>query len=105
MKYENRATLISVQGYNASSCSRVFLNRWIEHLCKVPASERPTGYGQTSCYRAYLDFKDDRVFQFGDVPPEFLSPQGFGKGILWGANKGAKSETLKVYQKHFRENL
>lgn len=103
VKYENRATLISVQGYGGNQNSIDFLDRWISHLCKVPASERPTGYGQTSCYRAYLDFKN--FMSFGDVPPEFLSPQGYGNGILWGANKGAKSDTLKVYQKHFRENI
>ena len=99
VKYENRATLISVQGYNGSTKSRVFLNRWIEHLCKVPPHKRPTGFGQTSCYRAYLDLQDKMTF--GDVPPEFLSPQGHGKGILWGANKGNKEDVLREYQNDY----
>jgi ACT domain-containing protein len=103
VKYENRATLISVQGYNASSKSKSFLDTWIDKLCKVPPHKRQTGFGQTSCYQAYCIWKDK--MSFGDVPPEFLSPQGFGKGILWGANKGFKKDTLKTYRKHLKENL
>ena len=101
VRYENRATLISVQGYGTPK-GLTFLERWLEHLCKVPAIERPTGFGQTSCYRAYLDYKD--VMSFGDVPPSFLSPQGNAGGILWGANQGAKKDTLRKYQNDFKKN-
>jgi hypothetical protein len=101
VKYENRATLISVQGYNGSQNSKDFLNTWIDHLCNVPPHERPTGFGQASCYYAYLDWKDKMTF--GDVPPEFLSPQGHGKGILWGANKGYKKDTLREYQNDYKK--
>jgi hypothetical protein len=101
VRYENRATLISVQGYNGSENSRKFLDRWIYHLCKVPAHKRETGFGQTSCYYAYLDLKDE--VKFGDVPPSFLSPQGHGQGILWGANKGAKQDTLREYQNDLKK--
>lgn len=99
VRYENRATLISVQGYNGSENSKKFLDRWIEHLCNIPPHDRVTGFGQTSCYRAYLDYKDH--MSFGDVPPNFLSPQGHGRGILWGANKGNKEDTLKEYQNEY----
>lgn len=102
VKYENRATLISVQGYNGLE-ARHFLNRWIELLEEVPPAQRPTGFGQTTCYRAYLEFQD-RPFTWGQVGPEFLAPQGFNEAILWGGNKGNKGDTLKVYQKHFKEN-
>jgi hypothetical protein len=101
VRYENRATLISVQGYNASPGSFSFLNTWIDILCDVPPRKREAGFGQTSCYRAYLKWKDK--LSFGDVPPAFLSPQGSGKGILWGANKGAKKDTLKKYEKHLNK--
>ncbi len=100
VKNENRATLISVQGYNGSSKSKEFLQTWIEHLCKVPPHERITGFGQTSCYYAYLDWKDK--MSFGDVPQSFLSPTGKGQGILWGANKGNKEDTLRRYQDDFK---
>ena len=103
VKYENRATLISVQGYDGSNESILFLYDWIKTLCSVPAHKRPTGFGQTSCYRTYLMYKD--TLKFGDVPPSFLSPQGNGNGILWGANKGAKKDTLKMYRKHLKEIL
>lgn len=103
VKYENRATLISVQGYNGENNSRVFLRDWIDALCEVGPAKRPTGFGQTSCYRTYLRHKG--YMKFGDVPPEFLSPQGFAGGILWGANKGAKKDTLEIYQKHLKEKL
>jgi hypothetical protein len=57
VKYENRATLISVQGYKGNDKSITFLKDWIDILCKVPPAKRPTGFGQTSCYRAYLKHK------------------------------------------------
>jgi hypothetical protein len=101
VKYENRATLISVQGYNGSDNSKMFLDVWIKHLCKVPPHKRQAGFGQTSCYYAYLDLKDK--ITFGDVPQEFLSPGGYGNGILWGGNKGDKNKTLKSYQEDLRK--
>lgn len=100
VKYENRATLISVQGYNGSDNSVKFLKTWIDHLTNVPPHKRPAGFGQTACYRAYLDWKD--IMSFGDIPPEFLSPQGHGKGILWGANKGNKEDVLKEYKNEYK---
>lgn len=103
VKYENRATLISVQGYRGLE-AREFLKRWIELLDEVPPAKRPTGFGQTTCYRAYLEFQDRKPFTWGQIGPEFLSPQGFGNGILWGGNKGNKGDTLKLYRKHFKEN-
>ena len=103
IKHENRATLISVQGYNGAR-SIDFLRKWLDHLLSVKPHSRPTGFGQSTCYRAYLDFQDDKHHSWGDVPPEFLSPQGYGKGILWGANKGTKKDTLMKYKKHFKEN-
>lgn len=102
VKYENRATLISVQGYNGSPKSKAFLQTWIKHLCKVPPHERLTGFGQTSCYYAYLEWKDK--MSFGDVPSSFLSPSGNGPGILWGANKGHKEDTLRKYKDDYRKN-
>ena len=100
VKYENRATLISVQGYNGLE-GLGFLKRWIDLLEEVPPADRPTGFGQTTCYRAYLEFYENNIWKdkFGDIGPE-----GFSGGILWGANKGEKKETLKVYRKHFKEN-
>ena len=79
--------------------SKAFLKTWLNHLCKVPPHERPVGYGQTSCYYAYLDWKEK--MSFGDIPQEFLTPSGYGKGILWGGNKGDKNKTLEKYEKDF----
>jgi DNA-binding XRE family transcriptional regulator len=103
IKYENRATLISVQGYKGLEAIE-FLNKWIELLDEVNPADRVTGFGQTTCYRAYLQFQDRPSFKWGQVGPEFLAPQGFSDAILWGGNKGHKGDTLKIYQKHFKEN-
>jgi len=103
VKYENRATLISVQGYRGLEAME-FLKNWIDIIDEVPPAKRPTGFGQTACYRAYLKLKDKNNFSFGDIGPEFLAPQGFNNAILWGGNKGEKGKTLKVYLKHFKEN-
>lgn len=104
VKFENRTTLISVQGYNINDKTKKFLDRWIHHLVKVPAHKRPLGYGQTSCYYAYLDLKDQ--LKWGDVPGPFLAPGGNAKNvILWGANKGSKKENLERYKEDFRRRV
>lgn len=102
VKRENRATLISVQGYNGSSKSKLFLQTWLNHLCSVQPQERPLGFGQTSCYYAYLDLKNK--MSFGDIPESFLSSGGYGHGILWGANKGKKKNTLKKYEEDYEKS-
>jgi hypothetical protein len=42
--------------------------------------------------------------KFGNINQSFLSPQGNGPGILWGANKGAKKDVLKIYQDHLEKS-
>jgi hypothetical protein len=101
LRFENKATLISVQGYTVNEKSKKFLDKWIEHLVKVPPPNRPKGFGQTSCYYAYLDMKNE--LSWGDISGRgFLSSIGGSDGvILWGANKGPKSGTLKRYKQNF----
>jgi hypothetical protein len=101
---ENKATLISVQGYNVNDKSKKFLDRWMEHLVKVAPSNRPKGFGQTTCYYAYKDFIDE--LKWGNIGAPFLSPAGGSpNNILWGANKGSKSDTLKKYREDFQRRL
>jgi hypothetical protein len=105
VKRVNRATLNSVQGYNVNDKTKKFLDVWIKHIVKVKPSNRPKGFGQTSCYYAYLDMKDQ--LSWGDTAgTNFLNSVGGNRGsILWGANRGSKSETLKKYKQDFKRRL
>jgi hypothetical protein len=103
IKFENKAILISVQGYTVNEKSAKFLDKWIKHLTKVKAPNRLKGFGQTSCYYAYLDMKNE--LSWGDISGRgFLASVGGNKNvILWGANKGPKSGTLGRYKEIFQK--
>lgn len=101
----NRKTMIGIQGYNISNNDVInFLNRWHHHLTKISPNKWPLGYGQTSCYYAYLDYKDK--LNWYSVPKRFISPQQDDSDIIWSANTNeGKTENLKIFYKDFMTKL
>lgn len=94
----NRATLIYIQGYTVNKKSLDFIQTWIKHIDKIEPSKRPKGYGQTTCYYAYLDMnKKYKDFKWGQIEGNLMS-------FYKSANKGSKSNNLRNFRKHF-ENL
>lgn len=86
-----------IQGYNINEKSLKFLDRWMFYIDRVSPKYRPRGFGQITCYEAFLELKDQ--LRWGIIPPDTYSLSGQGNHcILWGANKGSKTENLKRFR-------
>ena len=98
----NRKTLISVQGYRICKKSVYFLKRWIKYVEDIPPHKRRMGYGQTSCYYAYKDVKND--VKWGSVESRFCSPRMLETDVIWSGNttKG-KVRNLQLCRKDFNK--
>jgi len=98
----NRKTMIGVQGYRVNDKSIAFMKKWINYIDNVAPHLRPLGYGQTSCYYAYNDFKNK--VKWGSVPLKYLAPQMRDTDTIWSANttKG-KTENLRICYLDFEE--
>lgn len=98
----NRKTMIGIQGYRICPKTIAFMERWIKYIDDVKPHARPLGYGQTSCYYAYRDFKDK--VKWGSVPRRFIAPQMKPTDVIWSANtiKG-KTENLRLCYADFEE--
>lgn len=49
-----------------------FIKGWGEELDKIPLKDKPFAYGQTSCYRVYKRFLENRNINFGEIPENFI---------------------------------
>jgi len=91
---ENRATLIYFQGYTVNDRSKKFMERWIHYIDNKEPKKRNKGFGQSTCYWAYLDMKKDKNFKTGDT-------KQYQK---WGnANKGSKNSSYNKFRKSFEQ--
>jgi hypothetical protein len=89
-----------IQGYTVNDRSRKFMDTWIKHIESMKAPDRPKGWGQITCWRAYEEMKDELIC--GSVPEKSHSLTGVGKDkIIWGANKGSKTENLARFKQDF----
>lgn len=96
----NRKTMIGVQGYKINQKSIDFLDRWIYYIDDVKPADRHKGYGQTSCYYAYCDVKNN--CEWGNVPSKFISPRMKADDVVWSANtKKGKTKNLELFKKDF----
>lgn len=92
---ENKAIKNGVMGFTVNNKSKEFMKKWVEHIDKVPPLERHKGFGQTSCYYAYLDMTNDKNFKVGELY-DFKN---------WkDANQGNKDKSLIKYREIF-ENV
>ena len=90
-----------IQGYNIGEKALHFLDRWMFYIDRVSPKYRPRGFGQITCYEAFLELKDE--LRWGIVPPKTYSLSGQGNCILWGANKGPKHENLARFRQDFNK--
>lgn len=96
----NRKTMIGIQGYRLCKNTLRFMERWIKYIDDVKPKDRPLGYGQTSCYYAYEDFKN-RV-SWWSLPRRFIAPQMYDTDIIWSGNtKKGKTKNLKICYEDF----
>lgn len=103
VKRPNHAMVACFQGYNINDKSLNLLDRWIHYIDKVSPPDRPKGFGQSTLYSAYIELKDE--LKWGDIPKDTFSlTASSGDFILWGANKGSKTENLKKCRRDFEKN-
>lgn len=88
-----------IQGYNINEESLNFLDRWMFYIERISPKYRARGFGQITCYEAFMELKDE--LKWGIIPPNTYSLSGRGNVILWGANAGSKSENLKRFNEDF----
>lgn len=101
VKRKNHAIVCCVQGYNVSQKTRDFLTEWVHQIDIVPPTKRPKGFGQISLYEAYLKFEND--LRWGDLPKkQFSLSTGTEQALLWGANRGSKTDNRKKFQREFK---
>lgn len=90
-----------IQGYKIGDPSLAFLDRWMYYIDRISPKYRPRGFGQITCYEAYDYYKN--VLNWGIIPPDTYSLSGNGDNcILWGANKGSKTENLERFREDFQ---
>jgi len=101
---DNRKVLGSVIGFRLTQPVFEFMHRWIQHIDAIDIKSKPIGYGQTSFYLAYCDFK--KKLRWGDIPQEYSSPHMRPTDKIWSANtpKG-KTENLRVYREDFERKF
>lgn len=98
----NRKTMIGIQGYRLCRKTLRFMERWIKYIDDVKPKDRPLGYGQTSCYYAYEDFKDKVTWW--SPPRRFIAPQMYDTDKIWSGNtKRGKTKNLEICYKDFEE--
>ena len=98
----NRRTMIGIQGYKINEKSLNFLDNWLYQLRLVHPVDRSLGFGQTSCYYSYEEYKDK--VKWGDVPRKFLSPQMNQDDFIWSANTPeGKTANLKKCRRDFEK--
>lgn len=85
-----------IQGYNINPRSLEFLDKWMFCIDRVSPKFRPRGFGQITCYEAYIALQN--ALKWGIIPPNEYSLSGQGDCILWGANKGPKHENLARFR-------
>lgn len=102
-KRNDRKVLGNIIGFSNTKNTKLFLDKWIQHIDKYDLAKKPKGYGQTSFYLAYNDMKDK--IKFGSVPPKFSRGPRFENAICWAANHGnmnSKNQVLKYYWEDFK---
>jgi len=98
----SRKTMIGVQGYRLCNKTIKFLETWIKYVDDIIPKNRPLGYGQTSCWYAYEDFKDK--VKWGSIPRRYIAPQMKDTDIIWSANtKEGKTKNLETCYEDFKE--
>jgi hypothetical protein len=101
LKREDFLIICCIQGYTISKKTTNFLNKWVEHIDSLNPPERSKGWGQTTCYRAYDEVKEE--LKWGNINPKTFSLTGVGEHhLIWGANKGSKTENLKRFKQDFK---
>jgi hypothetical protein len=73
-------------GFTNNKNSRKFMDTWINYIDDTPPLERHKGFGQTTCYLAYLQCKN------------WLVTEDVIKVKVWkNSNKGAKMGSMKKF--------
>lgn len=100
----NRKVMGGLIGFKIIPEVRNFMNKWVEYIDAIPLYKKPLGYGQTSFYLAYCDFKD--CIKWGHIPSRFISPRFQKTDVIWsGNNKKGKVHNLKICNNDFREKI
>jgi len=81
---DHRKVMGGLLGFKINNKVFKFMERWEKYLDDVPIPKRKIGYGQTSLYYAYRDFKED--FKWGDIPGKYISPFMKDDDVVWSAN-------------------
>ena len=99
----NRKVMGGLIGFRQCTKTKKFMRRWIYHIDKIPLYLKPMGYGQTSFYYAYLEFKDR--MKWGDIPGKFISPRFLDNDVIWSGNtKDGKTKNLQYCLEDFKKN-
>ena len=99
----SRKVWITLQCYKCCKISLKFIDKWIQHIDNIKPAQRQKGYGQTSCYYAYEEFKNKCNFK--NIPGYFVSAQMKPDDYIWSANTDAgKTKNLQLFKDDFQKN-
>jgi hypothetical protein len=91
---------IFVKGSNAV---RKFFDRWRYHINRVPPPQRPVGWGQASCWHAFVEVAER--LNYAALPLEYGLP-GRNKpdDVIWTGNvhKLEKAACVKLFKKELK---
>lgn len=80
----NRKVMGGLIGFRVCDKVKKFLIRWGYHIDKIPLYQKPLGYGQTSFYYTYMEFKNR--MKWGNIPGKFISPRFLETDVIWSGN-------------------
>jgi len=85
---------------NGKDNVRMFFDRWRHHINRVQPADRPIGWGQESCWHAFMDTEEKLNYKI--LPLAFGLPgRNKPEDIIWTGNvhKLAKADCVKLFEK------
>jgi hypothetical protein len=83
---------------NGADNVRAFFDRWRYHINRVPPRERPVGWGQASCWHAFVE--TEAKLNYKQLPLEYGLPgRNWKEDVIWTGNvhKLAKDDCVKLF--------
>jgi len=93
----------TLSGYAINSKSKMFMNKWKEVIDRIPLKNKPRGYGQSSCYYAYNELKDQNI-KWGEIKEKYVSSHLKDDLLIWSGNHSrGKTKTIELFEKDFNK--
>jgi len=89
-------------GVGINDRGTTFMKAWRKRIDNVHFKKKPKGYGQTSCYLAFMDLKDSGL-KWGNIPEEYIGKRNEKNAPVWSGNLGSKKNNMESGWNDFKK--